>query len=148
MRIQFRWLGLVPVLVLAAAALWQATSEGVSAQGRHVTIQDNNALDPRVGFDPAQGRWQFNPTNILVTRGEPVVFNSPSSNADPHTVTDLLRTTPGTTVPASFTGGTRFDSGLIQPGNSFSLDTGPLAPGNYPYVCRLHPWMNGEITVR
>ena len=148
MRVHFRWLGLVPVLVLAAAALWQATSGGVSAQGRHVTIQDNNAPSPQQGFDPAQGRWQFNPTNILVTRGEPVVFNSPPSNIHPHTVTDLLRTSPPTTLPVSFTAGTRFDSGLIQPGNPFSLDTGPLPAGNYPYVCRLHPWMTGEITVR
>ena len=39
-----------------------------------MVIKDNDALSPQVGFDPRQGRWQFNPTNIEVTRGEPVVF--------------------------------------------------------------------------
>ena len=112
-----------------------------------MTIKDNEALSPQVGFDPRQGRWQFNPTNIQVTRGEPVVFESTPSNTDPHTVTNLARTSSPVSVPVSFVGGNLFDSGFIQPGTSWTLDTSTLAPGNYPFVCRLHPWMNGEITV-
>src|SRR4051812_23443946 len=136
------------VAAVAVALLWLSTGEEVAAAGRHVVIKDKEALSPQIGFDPRQGRWQFNPTNIEVTRGEPVVFDSPSSNDHPHTVTNLARTSAPTTVPVSFVAGNRFDSGLLQPGQSFTLDTSTLVPGNYAYLCRLHPWMNGELTVK
>jgi len=150
---RMRWTGLVTVIGVAAAVLWLSTGGEGAAAGRHVVIKDKEALSPQVGFDPRQGRWQFNPTNIEVTRGEPVVFDSPPSNIDPHTVTSLTRVGSPFAVPVQFVAGTRFDSSpsaaeLIQPGNSFTLDTSTLAPGNYAYVCKLHPWMNGEITVK
>ena len=154
MRLSVRWLALAPVVALTAAFLWQATSGGVSAQGgRRVTIQDNNAPSPAPPlnlFDPRQGRWQFNPTNMEIAQGEQIVFQSPPSNDHAHTVTNLRRTSPGNVVPATFVGGDRFDSGLIQPGSTWTLDTAQLGlgPGNYAFVCRLHPWMNGEFTVR
>src|SRR3954467_3004174 len=116
MRFWIRWLAVVPIIAVTALLLWQATSTDAVADGRHVTIRDNDALSPRLGFDPRQGRWQFNPTNIEVTRGEPVVFESTPSNTDPHTVTNLTRTSAPTTVPVSFVAGNIFDSGLIQPG--------------------------------
>jgi plastocyanin len=143
------------VTVVAVALLWLSTGGEVAAAGRHVVIKDKEALSPQVGFDPRQGRWQFNPTNIEVTQGEPVVFDSPPSNIDPHTVTSLVRV-PGSPftapLPVQFRGGTLFDSSpgqaqLILPGQSWTLDTTTLQPGNYAFVCKLHPWMNGEITV-
>jgi plastocyanin len=139
---------LVTIVGAAAVLLSLSASGEAAADGRHVTIQDNNAPSPKDGFDPKQGRWQFNPNNIEVERGEPVVFKNPSGNDHPHTVTNLRRTSPATTVPATFVGGDIFDSGNINPGQSFTLDTGTLAVGHYPYVCRLHPFMNGEITVK
>jgi plastocyanin len=38
---------------------------------------------------------------------------------------------------------------LIQPGNTWTLDTSTLeAPsGQYTYYCWLHPWMVGNFTV-
>jgi plastocyanin len=51
-------------------------------------------------------------------------------------------------VPVSFLAGNLFDLGLLQPGQSFTLDASTLAPGNYAYLCRLHPWMNGELTIK
>jgi len=148
MRFRMHWLGLVVVVGVAAVLLSLATSGEVAADGRHVVIKDNDAPSPLQGFDPRQGRWQFNPTNIEVARGEPVVFQSPPSNDHPHTVTNLARTSAPTTVPVSFLAGNLFDSGLLQPGDIYTLNTGTLAPGNYAFLCRLHPWMNGEITVR
>lgn len=149
MRLRIRLPVLVTLVAVAAvASLWLSTGGEVAAAERHVVIKDNDALSPQVGFDPQQGRWQFNPTNIEVRRGDPVVFDSPPSNSDPHTVTSLVRVGSPFAVPVQFRGGTLFDSGLIQPGESFTLDTGTLAPGNYAYVCKLHPWMNGEITVQ
>jgi plastocyanin len=148
---RMRWLGLVPLVALVALVavlLSQATGGEVAAQGRRVTIQDNKAPSPAQGFDPAQGRWQFNPTNVEVTRGERIEFQSPPGNDHPHTVTNLARTSSPTALPVSFVAGNLFDSGLIQPGGSWTLDTSALAVGHYPYVCRLHPWMTGEVTVK
>jgi plastocyanin len=140
--------GLIAVVGVAAVLLSLLSSGEAAAVARHVTIKDIDALSPQVGFDPRQGRWQFHPTNIDVTHGEPVVFDSSPSNTDPHTVTNLARIGSPLTLPVQFTVGTIFDSGLIQPGESFTLDTSSLAPGNCASVCRLHPWMNGEITVK
>jgi plastocyanin len=147
MHFRMRWPGLVTVVGAAAVLLSLSTGAEVAAADRHVTIQDNKAPSPKDAFDPQQGRWQFNPNNIEVKRGETVVFNNPRGNDHPHTVTNLRRTTPPTAVPAAFVGGDIFDSGNIDPGSSFTLNTGSLAQGHYPYVCRLHPWMNGEVTV-
>jgi plastocyanin len=152
MRFRARWLGVVPLVVLGAVLVGgQATSAGVSAQGRRtVTIHDNNAPSPAPPqnlFAPAQGRWQFNPTNLEVRRGEPIVFQSPPGNTHEHTVTSLVRVGSPFAVPVQLQGGTLFDSPLIQPGESFTLSTAPLAPGNYAYICKLHIWMNGEFTV-
>jgi plastocyanin len=38
-----------------------------------------------------------------------------------------------------------FDSGLMLPTGTFALPG--LAPGQYPYICRIHPIMRGVITV-
>lgn len=53
-----------------------------------------------------------------------------------HTVTAL-------SVPA---GATYFDSGLVNPGQSFV--TTLSIPGVYKYDCAWHPWLAGVITVK
>src|SRR5215210_3371423 len=105
MRLRTRLPVLVTLVAAAAVALlWLSTGGEVAAAGRHVVIKDNDAPTPQGGFDPRQGRWQFNPTNIEVTRGEPVVFESPPSNNDPHTVTSLVRLGSPFAVPVQFRG--------------------------------------------
>jgi len=148
MRIRMRLLWLGPLVALTAVVLMQATGGQAAADGRQVIIKDNDAPSPQQGFDPEQGDWRFIQTNVEVARGERVVFRSLPGNDHPHTATNLARTSPPTTLPVSFVAGTIFDSGLIQPGASWTLDTSGLAPGHYPYVCRLHPWMTGEVTVK
>jgi len=39
-----------------------------------------------------------------------------------------------------------FDSGLIEPGQSFSWTFN--SPGTYTYYCALHPWMRGTVIVK
>ena len=38
-----------------------------------------------------------------------------------------------------------FDSGIVRPSGDFTLSG--LAPGQYPYLCRIHPIMYGVVTV-
>ena len=54
-------------------------------------------------------------------------------------------------VPHTVTSGSRgvakdgFDSGFINPGQSFAIRFDK--PGEYPYTCALHPYMNGTVIV-
>jgi plastocyanin len=168
MRSRWRWAGLVPLVALAAGVGWQVTTTNasVNAQSHHVTIKDNNAITPQQGFDPAQARWEYNPDRLIVRQGEQVVFQSPPGNVHPHTVTSYVRVGPPF-PPPPFTPpnngeptirlGTVFDSSppvlppaepdLIEPGEVWTLNTAGIPQGNYGYLCKLHPWMNGEITI-
>src|SRR5215210_1824892 len=75
--------------------------------------------------------FAFDPPNITVAPGTTVTW----VNADraPHTVT--------ATDPAG-----AFDSGTLQPGQSFSVTF--TQPGTtYAYYCAIHPSMTGTVTV-
>jgi plastocyanin len=74
--------------------------------------------------------WQYSPQAILVVLG--------TNN----TVTWISHSTSYDTI-TSDTG--LFQSGLIQPGGSFSYTF--TAPGVYSYHCAFHPWMVGKVTV-
>ena len=41
----------------------------------------------------------------------------------------------------------KFDTSLVSPGQSSKPIAMPNDPGQYPYFCTLHPWMEGTITV-
>ncbi len=115
-----------------------------------MTIHDTAAPGPT--FDPDQWKWFFAPDRLVVTRGEKVEFYNQGGNDHPHTVTSLERVGNPFASPVQVVAGRVFDSSptpdkLIQPGGEFVLDTRTLAPGNYTYFCKLHPWMVGEFTV-
>jgi plastocyanin len=75
--------------------------------------------------------WQYSPQNITVVLGvnSTVVWVSHSISYD--TVTDRAG---------------RFDSGPIQPGQTFQLAF--TSPGVYDYYCAYHPWMVGKVVVK
>ena len=58
-------------------------------------------------------------------------------------------------VPHTFTGGNaydgtsdKFDSGLLQAGESETLDTTGFELGEYDYFCLVHPWMLGILVIQ
>jgi plastocyanin len=73
----------------------------------------------------------FDPNFITVKAGTTVEWTN--EDTIPHTVT--------------FTGEgqTRFDSGSIAKGQSFSNTF--LVPGRYPYACTQHSFMTGTVVV-
>ena len=75
--------------------------------------------------------FAFTPQNVAVSAGTVVVWTNNDSVA--HTVT----TSSGATVS--------FDSGVLNPGASFSYTF--TQAGNYPYYCKIHPFMLGNVTV-
>ena len=51
------------------------------------------------------------------------------------------------TVTSSVDFGETFDSGLLDAGATFTLDTTDLALGEYEYMCIVHPWMIATIVI-
>ena len=152
MRSVPRLLGVAPLLVFAAIVglCWQSTVSSAGAYTPTVTMFDNDAPPPSMGFDPGQTWWGFAPAQVLVMKGDMVVFNNPASNRLPHTVTNIERT--GRAFENQLAAATKFDSSpsadaLVMPGNSWTLDTSTLDPGNYAYYCRIHPWMVATLSV-
>ena len=75
----------------------------------------------------------FDPDGLEVERGTFVVWSNDDAVA--HTVTSMDDA------------GASFDSGLLDAGAEFVVDTGGLEPGEYPYYCIVHPWMESVLTV-
>ena len=75
----------------------------------------------------------FDPDEVSVERGAFVVWTN--DDAVMHTVT------------SQDDGGAAFDSGFVEAGAEFALDTAGLDPGDYPYYCLVHPWMTSVLTV-
>lgn len=75
----------------------------------------------------------YDPDELAVERGVFVVWTNDDAVA--HTVT------------SQDDAGASFDSGLVAAGEEFSVDTSALEPGEYPYYCIVHPWMESALTV-
>ncbi|RMF78385.1 MAG: LysM peptidoglycan-binding domain-containing protein [Chloroflexi bacterium] len=110
---------------------------------------------------------QFFPFTVEIEVGQTVEWSIPPDAADPHTVTwqplrgqdivpipqdagpPILGFGPGFTPNIPPNGevgrGVNFNSALLFPGQTFSLTF--TEPGAYPYVCNIHPAMQGTIVV-
>ena len=66
----------------------------------------------------------------MVTPGEKVTVTNKDSVA--HTVTANDK---------------KFDTGDISPGKTATF-TAPSTPGRYPYICTIHQYMTGMLTVK
>lgn len=111
-------------LTIAAAALfitslaWSTTAMPTATQ---IMIED--------------GSPYFAPSKAITTSGNPIRWDNPTPTD--HTVTHNGCIEDGTSC--------LFDSGIIPPGEQFSIPG--LPPGRYPYHCRIHPIMRGILTV-
>ena len=54
---------------------------------------------------------------------------------------------PTNTVTSSLDFGETFDSGLLNAGETFLVDSGQLDIGSYEYMCIVHPWMVASIVI-
>lgn len=76
----------------------------------------------------------YYPSIVKIKVGDSVSWTN--LDKDPHTVTDG---TPQTKW------GTVFNSGLMRQGKEYKFKF--TEPGEYPYLCALHPWMSGKVLV-
>lgn len=81
------------------------------------------------------GSPYFVPKSATVSTGAPIKWENPTPTE--HTITHSGCLEEGGTCA--------FDSGIVLPNGSYVLPG--LAPGQYPYLCRVHPIMRGTITV-
>ncbi|HET9017601.1 MAG TPA: ScyD/ScyE family protein [Thermomicrobiaceae bacterium] len=81
-----------------------------------------------IGAVPEPTQWGFDPAQVTIRTGQSVTFVNLGTVA--HTATDSQG---------------RFDTGLLQPGQSVTIRFD--APGRYDYSCQPHPWMKGVLIV-
>jgi plastocyanin len=81
------------------------------------------------------GSPYFVPKSATVSSGALVRWENPTPTE--HTITHTGCMEDG--APCAF------DSGVVLPNDSFTIQG--LAPGKYPYICRVHPIMFGILTV-
>ncbi|MBU6480936.1 MAG: hypothetical protein KGS09_10385 [Nitrospirae bacterium] len=93
------------------------------------------ATPPYTAIIIESGSPYFVPKSVTVSTGSPIKWENPT--AAEHTVTHTGCLEDGDQCA--------FDSGLVLPNGTFALPG--LAPGRYPYICRIHPIMRGVITV-
>ncbi len=79
-----------------------------------------------------QGNPSFTPNEITVPKGNIIEWKN--NDKVPHTVT-------------SAPDGAIWDSGIISVGKTFRLDTSKLNATEYSYLCTVHPFMTGKITI-
>ena len=80
-----------------------------------------------------QGNPDYDPDIATVSQGEIVAWTNNDSLV--HTVTSSL----------DF--GETFDSGLLNEGEKFLINTNDLALGEYEYMCIVHPWMVSTLVI-
>lgn len=80
-----------------------------------------------------QGNPDYDPDVAKVQQGHVVEWTN--NDAVAHTVT------------SSIDFGETFDSGLLNAGEKFLIDTADLALGEYEYLCIVHPWMIATLVV-
>ncbi len=87
----------------------------------------------------------FNPTRVSIVVGDSVKWTNISQGT--HTITSLQMATPEPvgSDPAVLQFGGEFDRRACTPGCTFTQMF--PKPGTFPYVCFIHPYMAGNVTV-
>lgn len=124
--------GMIGYLVVLPNAAYKGTVSTTTTSiptGSSVAV----SIAPGASVPPNKG---YTPNNITVVIGVNNTVTWTDNDATIHTVTS-------STVPS---GATPFNSGYLNPGDTFTYTF--TIPGVYAYHCQLHPWMTGTVTVK
>jgi plastocyanin len=122
---------IVPLVGAVALALALLSGGGVSVQA----TQTPPTSAPSGAVTIVITNFVFIPAHVTVTPGERILIHNNDSVA--HTLTATSGTTPAA----------NFNTGDIQPGQTKSI-VAPTTSGTYQYLCSIHNFMTGEITVK
>jgi plastocyanin len=104
-----------------------SSSAAATTSGASVSATATTAGAPQIVIS----NFAFSPDQLTVTPGQKVTVVNHDSTT--HTLTA--------------TGNKAFDTGTIAGGATGSF-TAPSAPGSYPYICTIHQFMKGTLTVK
>lgn len=139
------------LLMTLGAAMTLAAFAGACGSSGHSAIQPGNpsttasstspttaSTGPPTSSAPSAAaaivikNYKFVPADMTVTPGETVTVRNDDSVT--HTMT------------AQSDGAKAFDTGSIDPGATATF-TAPKTAGSYPFICSIHPFMRGTLTV-
>ena len=145
-------LSAIAVLGFAAVAVAQGTPEGIDASGNTTGVQNSTSIpsnEPAESTTPTESKApvQSEPsppteTSVAVEIHDHTFDPSQLKVAAGTTVTWTNRDTDAHTVTAD---NGLFDSGVIEPGKSYSTWLGRA--GTVAYPCEKHPEMKGSVVV-
>src|SRR5712692_6399873 len=139
---------ILPAVSILATLLF-ATPVNAAGTQAGISINDVAQFNPTTFSFPGGGAFSFRPGIVTVTQGGTVTWTN--NGYDQHTVTSYTNKTTvnfeGVDVQLPVPDG-HFDSGIIAPilsGQSWSLNTAKLSPGDYHYFCQIHPCMPAPL---
>ena len=125
-------LALATIVVLSLLGLaWV----GINNQSALAQSTSGTTVSMAKGSQSADNPEFYVPAEATVKAGDTVTWKNDDTTI--HTATSGRDATPDG----------RFDTSLVSPGQSSKPIAVPNEPGQYPYFCTLHPWMEGMITV-
>ncbi|TMI53556.1 hypothetical protein E6H18_11725 [Candidatus Bathyarchaeota archaeon] len=141
---------ILPAISILATLLFATPVNAASSQAS-ISIIDLAHFNPTTFTFPGVGAFNFHPGVVTVSQGGTVTWTD--NGYDQHTVTSYTTKMTvgfeGVNVQLPIPDG-HFDSGIqapIQSGQSWSLNTAELSPGDYHYFCQIHPWMQALLHV-
>jgi plastocyanin len=133
-------LSAIAVLVFAAVAVAQSSPEGLDASGNTTGVQNSTSIP---GKAPVQSEPPAPNSSSVSVKIQNHTFDPAQLSVAPGTtVTWTNRDTEAHTVTAD---NGLFDSGVIEPGQSYSTWLG--GSGTVAYHCERHPDMKGSVAV-
>jgi plastocyanin len=119
--------GLSPSEIFAQGTNATGASAGGGGQTTVVMPQGSSAATSGAGYDPPE---------VKVSPGATIVWDNKDTAL--HTATSGKSPTPDQ----------KFDSGVVGPNQESKPVTMPTEPGEYPYFCTLHPFLQGTVIVQ
>jgi cytochrome c oxidase subunit 2 len=85
------------------------------------------------------GNPSYSPATLTVSKGDVITVSN--DDTAPHTVTNGAS-------PSDADAGKLFDTSIIMPAATATIDTASLEAGEHPFHCTVHPFMTGSLTVQ
>ncbi|HZW55210.1 MAG TPA: plastocyanin/azurin family copper-binding protein [Nitrososphaerales archaeon] len=126
------FLGIVLVVVVGLVFTTIIMLPGAGAQ---TAPKANGFISILQGSQVPGTQITFSPQNATIVIGKNNTVQWSNDDTTTHTVTS-------TSVPS---GASTFNSGLLGAGGKYTVTFS--VPGTYDYVCTLHGWMHGKLTV-
>lgn len=114
--------------ILAAAAIVILILAGCGAHRSSTPVPDPSSAP--AGTTIVIKNFSFHPASLTVAPGTTVTVHNEDSAT--HTLTAVDKA---------------FDTGNVRGGQTVTF-TAPSKPGSYPYICSIHQFMHGTLTVK